>query len=198
MSDKVLPTVLFTVLLSTIIFSPLFGDDPDSTVFSGNNLYVKTQFAGNIGLLSVGIGKEYLDGKLTVDLNYGYLPACINGTSVSTFAIKPAFRIKDFSIAAMQSSLSTGICFTYSATRNTYNKYPDYFPEDYYLGNAMHANPFLRISLFHFPSESKSGRLSVYSELGTMEYQIWYAMKNKEVSFIEICNLCFGLTYRLK
>ncbi len=194
MSDKVLLTVLF----STMIFSSLSGNDTDSTVISRDNLYFKTQFAGNIGLLSVGIGKEYLDGKLSVDLNYGYLPACINGTSVSTFAIKPAFRIKDFSISGIQTSLSAGICFTYSATRNTHLKYPDYFPDDYYLGNAVHANPFLRISLFHFPSGDNSKRLSLFSELGTMEYQIWYALKNKEVSFSEICNLCFGLTYRLK
>ena len=194
MSDKFLITVLFSIM----IFSPVRGTDADSTGTSRDNLYIKTQFAGNIGLVSVGVGKEYLNGKLSVDLNYGYLPACINGTSVSTFAIKPALLIKDFSIAGVQSSLSAGICFTYSATRNTHLKYPDYFPEDYYLGNAMHANPFLRISLFQFPSESKSGRLSLFSELGTMEYQIWYALKNKEVSFTEICNLCFGLTYRLK
>jgi len=44
----------------------------------------------------------------------------------------------------------------------------------------------------------KVNKLSLYTELGTVDYEIWYALKNKEVALYEIFNLCFGMIFQLK
>jgi len=36
-------------------------------------LYVKTQYAGNMGFISVGLGSYFFNNKISADINYGLL-----------------------------------------------------------------------------------------------------------------------------
>jgi len=164
---------------------------------SGRVRYFKTQYAGNLGLFSVGYGKSVLNTNVTIDFNYGYLPAFVNGATVHTIAIRPSFHFNITEIGKISTGLYTGASLNYGITSKTYLKYPDYFPKKYYNPNAIHVNPFVGARV-GFPVNNKINGCSLYSELGTVDYQLKLAFTNKQIRMADIVNLCFGLVFVLK
>ncbi len=159
--------------------------------------YAKMQYAGNMGLASVGLGKTCFRNRLTLDFNYGYLPKKINGSRVHTLALKSAYQFRNHRLSIFDIRYYAGISINYAITDNTYLSYPDYFPSDYYNSNAIHLNPFLGVRLTLPEKENKPGAIGIYAELGTVDYKIWYAIANKEIKSNDIWNLCFGITFPL-
>lgn len=159
--------------------------------------YAKMQYAGNMGLASVGVGKTYFRNRLTLDFNYGYLPKEINGSRVHTLALKSAYQFRKHQLSIFDIRYYTGVSLNYAITDNTYLSYPDYFPSDYYNSNAFHLNPFLGVRLSLPEKEVKPGAIGIYAELGTVDYKIWYAIANKEIKSNDIWNFCFGITFPL-
>lgn len=159
-------------------------------------VYSKMQYAGNIGLGSVGLGTYMFHNKVSLDLSYGYLPASKQANRVSTLALKPAFHFVSAKSNALQWGLYSGICVTYSLTKNTYITYPDHFPKGYYQSNAFHFNPFFGLKIMPRKS-NKPNAYSFYTEIGTVDYKIWYALSNKKISAMDIWNVCFGITIPL-
>jgi hypothetical protein len=159
-------------------------------------LYSKMQYAGNIGMGSIGLGTFLFHDKVSVDFSYGYLPASKQSQTVNTLALKPAYHVGSFKGTHLRWGLYSGICVTYSLTNNTYVSYPDHFPKGYYMSNAFHLNPFIGFKIM----PRKSNRVNAhcfYTELGTVDYKLWYALSNKKVSALDIWNLCFGITLPL-
>ena len=192
-----LKVAALTIVLITMSHVGAIGNSADTTKSTGKN-YIKAQYAGSTGLLSVGIGKELLNEKLSVDLNYGYLPEFINGVRVHTFGMKAAFLIKRYKLSSIEPSFHAGAGINYAITANTYLRYPAYYPDDYYLPNALHVSPFIRISAGFPCTEGKFNKISFYTELATQEYEIYYAFLNKEVRFYEIWNICFGMAFHFR
>jgi hypothetical protein len=159
-------------------------------------LYSKMQYAGNIGLGSIGFGTYVFHDKVSIDLNYGYLPASKQSQSVNTLALKSAFHFCSIKGDFLRWGLYTGISITYSITKNTYVSYPDRFPNGYYMSNAFHLNPYMGIKIMSRKSNGPHAH-SFYAELGTVDYKLWYALSNKKVSALNIWNLCFGITLPL-
>jgi hypothetical protein len=160
--------------------------------------YVKAQYAGNIGFVSVGAGKTFWNQKVTLDLSYGYLPKTLNGVSVHTVAFKSIYHFKGKQLGKSRVGIYTGAGVTYNVTSNTYVRYPDYYPEGYYDSNAFHLIPFIGTKL-SVPIDTRHfNRMSVYSEFGSIDYQIWYAIENKTIKLNQIWNFSFGLAFGLK
>ncbi|NJK95030.1 MAG: hypothetical protein HC905_09075 [Bacteroidales bacterium] len=55
-------------------------------------LHVNFQYAGNVGLASVGLGTSFKNEKIYLGLIYGYLPKSLNDAEVHTIALKTYFR----------------------------------------------------------------------------------------------------------
>lgn len=173
----------------------------DTTRVSGNSgkiRYCKIQYAGNLGLFSIGYGKSIQKTNVTVDFNYGYLPSFVNGTSVHTIALKPAFHFNIATVGEIRTGVYTGASVNYSIASKTYLKYPDYFPKDYYNPNAIHVNPFIGARIGLPVNGNKIKVCSLYSELGTVDYQLKLAFSNKQIRMVDIVNLCFGLVFVIK
>jgi hypothetical protein len=198
MPYHLLYVILFMIVLSTETLLPAAGNQANITAARYATFYTKAQFAGNLGLFSVGIGNEFFNKKLSVDINYGYTPKNINGALIHTFAIKPAFHFNEFTISGIYADCYIGTAANYNITKNTFPKLPDYYPDGYYLPNAFHSNPFIGTRI-RIPGNIKILRnLSLYAELGSVDYKIWYFIKNKKIKLNEILNLCFGLENHIK
>lgn len=187
---------LFAAAFMIISFLPVQENIPGGEI-STSPYYAKMQYAGNLGLASVGIGKTWLKDRLSLDFNYGYLPKNINGSRVHTLALKSAYQFRKHRISVFDIRYYSGISLNYALTDNTYLSYPDYFPSNYYSSNAFHLNPFLGIRLTLPEKKDKPGAIGIYAELGTVDYKIWYALANKEIKPDDIWNLCFGITIPL-
>lgn len=193
MPYHLLYVISFVAVLTTKTMLPVAENQADTTAATYAIFYTKAQFAGNLGLFSVGIGNEFFKQKLSVDLNYGCTPKNINGALIHTFAIKPAFQFKEFSVSGIKTNCYIGTAVNYSITSNTFSKLPDYYPEGYYVPNAFHLDPFVGTRIKIPGKISVLNKLTLYAELGSVDYKILYYIKNKKIKLNEILNLCFGL-----
>lgn len=157
-----------------------------------HQLYFKTQYAGNLGFMSVGFGKTFLKKKTNIDINYGFLPRCINGSKVQTIAIKVSYHIFRKPVWKIGTDFYIGSALAYGITINTHSKYPDYFPEGYHQNNALHVNPYIGLQFYQLLKKRKVDNMQFYIELGTVDTQVGHAILNKCITFFDIWNLAFG------
>lgn len=157
--------------------------------------HVKVQFAGNIGVLSVGTGYSFLSDKIQSDIFYGYAPARITGYDIHTLSLKNSFRLTQFSLSyhwAM--TLSGGFGINYAITNNTFLFLPKQYPDEYYAPNAIHFAPFVSSNFIYKNDKNKMlDNFDVYFELGTLDQYIWYYFKERAFSFADIWNLAIGV-----
>ncbi|WP_397446046.1 hypothetical protein [Polaribacter sp. R77954] len=119
--------------------------------------YASLQFAGNIGLLSTGVGYEIFDNIWFAELLYGYIPEAITeaksthlNTIKNTFPIFTKKLRKNYFI-----SLIAGLTATYDATTNTFTALPSQFTKGYYVSNSIHFVIFGGVKI-HKDFEAKS------------------------------------------
>jgi len=156
--------------------------------------YLNLQYAGNLGLGSVGIGYISKNEKHNFGLSYGYLPSSVNSVEVNTVSAKGAFNFKKHKLsekAFLNGYVGTNLL--YSITDNTYLKFPGHFPSDYYFANAVHFAPFMGIKIGSRKSITKFS----YIELGTLDYYLLNRIKYRRSKFSDSLNLCMGLTFPL-
>ena len=192
---------MVTLLLTgALMVFPVESQDNNISKFAKpeKELYVKTQYAGNMGFISVGVGSYFFNDKISADINYGLLSKYINGVRVHSFSIKPAYNFKEFHYHSFTTHCYTGVNLVYSIGRNIYTKAPDHYPRDYYPENAFHFNPFIGLKQGMDINARKIRKLSLFAEFGTVDHEIWYALKNKEIAIYDILNLCFGVIFQLK
>ncbi|MCE1190142.1 MAG: hypothetical protein LWX56_13505 [Ignavibacteria bacterium] len=158
------------------------------------------QYAGNIGLVSVGVGRSVFNNTLAVGLFYGYLPASINGVEVHTIAIKSALIIFSVKISREITGLTYGgIGAQYAITRNTYIKHPEYYPNGYYSPEAIHLMPFIgaKIRVRYHNSEKEQRWVGWYTELGTLDDHIYNVINHRYTFEPRMLNLAFGVSIDL-
>lgn len=186
------------LIILLAIISPLLLKAEGTNTTSGKTVYLKTQFAGNMGVLSVGIGKTFFN-CVGIDINYGYIPQWINGSEIHSIALKTAVRFCKMPVLSNQKlEFYLGISTIYGITHNTHLSYPSYFPSKYYEPNAIHFNPMIGGILLLPVSHKSIEAIAVFSEIGSADYQIWYALQNKKIGLKDILNLSFGLGITLR
>ncbi len=160
--------------------------------------YAKLQFAGNLGLLSVGIGYLVLDDRWQTELFYGYLPASVGGVDVHTLAWKNSFVLLYARLPydLVLSPLVIGLGVQIELGGRSFLATPEQYPDDYYTWpTALHFAPYLGMMLHRDLSlwDDRFKGFSVYWELGTIDrYLKQWAASGHHVSFLEIWNLALG------
>ncbi len=102
---------MVTLLLTgALMVFPVESQDTNISKFAKpeKELYVKTQYAGNMGFISVGVGSYFFNDKISADINYGLLSKYINGVRVHSFSIKPAYNFKEFHYHSFTTHCYTG------------------------------------------------------------------------------------------
>jgi len=189
---------MIKLALAAMVFNMIsvtaFSENTNDTINQANKvMYVKMQYAGNIGLVSFGAGYDFLKSRISIDLSYGNLPKYINGVRVNTIALKPAWHFKPFELRYFNTDLYLGSSINYSIGRNIYGKAPNYYPLDYVYPNAFSFNPLLGMRTRFKSKDYGLRKMSLYVEMGTVDLKVWYAFRTREVTLFEIWNLGIGL-----
>lgn len=163
--------------------------------------YVKMQFAGEIGFLSVGIGTEFFkkrNGEL--DLMLGYLPKSIGGDNITTIALKFTYIpwTKDIIKGKLLLQPLTLGVIAYHAFGKDLNKISnkDLYPQNYYWWTlGMRFGPILGFRVIKkFEESSKIKALALYIEFGTNDLYIYsWGVNTSVVPLQKIINTSFGL-----
>lgn len=160
--------------------------------------YVQLQFAGNIGILSAGIGYDLAHDKIHISILDGFVPQSIAGSNINTIALKNAFDL--FTIRTPHHTRLkpyAGLTAMFETTGNGfYKKLPErYLDRNYYHYSAFHAAVFAGGAL-QVPVGKKEGqRLDIYAETGTIDAYVYYYTNNPRHHLDEIFSIALGVTY---
>lgn len=158
------------------------------------------QYAGNMGLASVGFGYSCKRERYGLQLFYGYLPKRVSGIEVKTIAIKGLIESdKRHPFKGVTTSNYAGVNFHYARTHNTYTFFPDHYPKDYYPSNAVHFAPFVGGKMdFDLENSKYISKAGFFFEVGTLDtYLITYTKNSNVMQFRDIWNLSVGLSISL-
>jgi hypothetical protein len=187
-----LAIALLNGLLQT---TPTQATEADSFIGTPKHLEVRFQYAGNLGVISVGLGREFVNPRLAIGLSYGYLPKEVNGAWVHTFGTKATFNLVRHEHKSYEFAQYMGTSITYSIASKTYTEYPSQFPRNYHIPNAVHVNPLIGARLSYYGNSGRFRRTSLFAEIGTVDYLVIYGIRNKNLKPSEIINLSFGLAF---
>ncbi|BBE20119.1 hypothetical protein AQPE_4310 [Aquipluma nitroreducens] len=198
---KAISIRLFLLLVFAFVSGNIFGSgNKDSKltkkIFAPD--YLNFQYAGNLGLGSVGIGYISVNNKSTLGFSYGYLPESINKVEVHTLSLKRVFHISKhrFSKNLLGTSyMGTNIIL--SKTKNTYIKFPNHFPSKYYFTNAVHFAPFIGAKFDNILTNKKKLFRYPYIEIGTIDYYLFNLIKYKQLDFVDCLNVSMGVSFCL-
>lgn len=169
--------------------------EADSFVRKPKPLELRLQYAGNLGVVSVGLGRDFAKPRLAFGISYGYLPKEINGAWVHTLGMKSTFNLVRHKHAALEFCQYMGTSITYSIASKTYTEYPSQFPRNYHIPNAVHVNPLIGTRLSYYDNSGLFRKTSIFAEVGTVDYLVIYGIRNKNLKPSEIINLSLGLAF---
>ncbi|WP_205499873.1 hypothetical protein [Rufibacter psychrotolerans] len=170
---------------------------PQDSVVNPSPYYVKAQFAGDIGLISVGVGRQAFNSKLETDLSLGYLPKFAGGDDLFTLAVKSTFlpyrSIRLKAVDWKPITLGVQLGYTFGEEFFASERYLSRYPNSYYrFSTALNFYLFAGGQV-NFTRVKKVNRLAAYYEAGTMgEYLISYITNPRYLSPGKIFNLALG------
>ncbi|WP_282073045.1 hypothetical protein [Polaribacter atrinae] len=160
--------------------------------------YVKTQFAGNIGLFSVGAGYQLFDKVLYSELLYGFVPkSASKAENIHLITIKNTFPIYRKKIGEnLTITPIAGVATTLDIGTTTFTTLPSLYPDGYYVPTAFHFTFFGGVMVHKDFKKSKTFKgVDFYAELGTVETYLWYAIATKEVNLIDVFSTSIGVNF---
>ncbi|RYZ32660.1 MAG: hypothetical protein EOP49_37195, partial [Sphingobacteriales bacterium] len=134
--------------------------------------HLVSQFAGNIGMFSAGVGYSYARDKVQTEFLYGFVPAFRSHTSIHILTAKTSFVSRSRIINKTYSwvPVRAGAGISYSVGRQFFTQLPKRYPSGYYwFSTSFRLTPFVGSS---FQIKLKQGRtsfkkLEVYGDIGT-------------------------------
>lgn len=161
---------------------------------SNSNAYyidhMKLQFAGELGLLSYGLGKQ-INPKYNIDFIYGYVPQEIGGHEIETYAFKNQYIFtfleykKIIFMPYMGGALYHVVGLKYQTNRSAS------YPRNYYRFASLRVLLYLGIEVVKFDSKH-----SGYFEAGMND--IWiinYMNNNKMIDPKDYVSLALGYKF---
>ena len=161
---------------------------------------VKFQFAGSMGMVSLGPGWVY--GKKSqweTDLFIGFIPKIDNMKGHVTATLKQTytpFRIElndDF----IYEPLTTGIYLNKIFGAYFWSKLPEKYPNNYYFwATNTRFNIFLGQAITFKMGKESNPNWSLFYEVNTNDLYLLSTIGNKLIKVEDIINISFGLRYR--
>lgn len=160
--------------------------------------HVQLQYAGNIGMVSAGIGYNLANDKIHVTLMDGFTPASIAGNNINVVALKGSYDIVSLPVLRTRSIVPyAGLATTFETSGNgVYKKLPErYTDRKYYQMSAFHLNVFAGAKLQLPVGARDRQRLELYAETGTVDSYIYYYFKNSALDFTDMFSMALGVSY---
>jgi hypothetical protein len=160
---------------------------------------VSVQFAGNIGLISGGVGYSLLKNRSQLTLMYGYVPASVARKEIHLISMKGNVTLFNLTIRSHAILPYFGLAGTMETGRNTFIRLPSKYPKGYYHSNAFHLSGALGIRTVIWSTDSRIWvkGVEMFSELGSQDIFVYYKITQHEVDVRRILNVCIGLNLLL-
>lgn len=158
--------------------------------------YVRAQFAGSQGFLSVGLGKSFLNGAIESDIDYGFVPEWAGG---KIHVLSQSATLALFPIDAAGNSRIHPLVTGYTAMIGLGNDYFLYRRRylGYYWPSALHFRFFAGSGLTLETASRTISALGLTAQVGAIDADLIAANTNRSIGFGEVLTVAFALNLYL-
>lgn len=157
--------------------------------------YVKVQYAGSIGFVSIGTGYQNRRDRLEGDLYYGYVPKSVGGVYIHALSAKITWHpVKKIALKSFElRPLSLGVLVSYTFGPQYFLFWPEDYPFSYYhTSTALHTGVFVGGRVDKVLRSRK--KLGLYYELGATDKEMASYLGNMHsLGISDILNLAVGV-----
>jgi len=160
--------------------------------------YVKLQFAGGIGFLSLGVGYTFFRQKLDVSYFYSYIPKKISSDDLHSVSLQFTTKLLRIKINKNINLLPLNIGWFIHHTfgEEYWIKLPSHYPNDYYWWSpGRNAGVFVggEIKTKLLSNKTPASGTAFYFRIGSRGLYIASKFKNSSIPLDEIIELGFGI-----
>lgn len=166
--------------------------------------YQKVQFAGSIGLVSIGTGWAYCNNKLETDILLGFLPKYQDKRAKLTFTIREQYIPWSLNIGETNWKMEPLTCGLFMNTildgRFWETEPGGKYPSNYYnFSTKIRFHIFVGQQVTYKFSKKKSlhKSISFYYQLSSCDLYIVSAVQNSYLKPTDYLSLAFGLKFNL-
>lgn len=160
--------------------------------------YVKMQFAGGIGFVSMGVGYTFLKQKLEVSYFYGYVPKFVSTDDLHSVSLQLTakflrFKVKN-NIEVMPLNFGWFIHHTFGT--EYWIKLPDHYPTEYYWWSpGRNSGVFLggEIKTKLLSNKTPASGTAFYVRAGSRGLYIASKFGNSTIPLHDIIEFGFGV-----
>ena len=160
--------------------------------------YVKLQFAGGIGFLSIGVGYTFWDDKIDITGFYGYVPKFVSAEDLQNISIQLTVKPIKFNLSKNIKilPLNFGFFSHYTYGQEFWIKLPDNYPKGYYWWQPGRVTGIFiggEIKTDLFASKTPASGTAFYTRLGTRILYLSSKFGNSSIRTKDIVELGFGV-----
>lgn len=164
--------------------------------------YTKLQFAGSMGMLSLGTGWNYYRNHWETDVYLGIVPRNSDRHAMATLTLKQNYYPWNIHIADKLSfePLACGVYINTLLDRDFWGKQPDKYPQGYYwFSTRIRTHVFIgeRFTLKLNTKKSWHKSISFFYELSTCDLYLINKIGNGYLKPKDYLSLSFGLKLQI-
>jgi len=198
MNFKKIHIIIFTIMLVSTSYGKVSGKT-DTTlykVFLPN--YVKLQYAGGIGFMSLGVGYTFLKNKIDATMFYGYVPEAFTIDNLHSISLQLTGKFLKFKLNDKIEVLPLN--FGWYAHHTFGHEYwitlPEHYPEEYYWWSpGRNAGVFLGVEIKtkFLANNTPASGTAFYIRVGSRGLYLSSIWGNSTIPVKDIIELGFGL-----
>ena len=160
--------------------------------------YLKLQFAGGIGFISMGIGYTFFKQKLDVSYFYGYVPKFFSTDDLHSVSLQLTAKLLRFKVNQNIElmPLNIGWFIHHSFGSEYWIKLPEHYPDEYYWWSpGRNSGVFLggEIRTKLLSNKTPASGTAFYFRVGSRGLYIASKVGNSSISLNDIIELGFGI-----
>jgi len=160
--------------------------------------YVKMQFAGGIGFLSVGVGYTFFNQKLEVSYFYGYVPKFVSTDDLHSVSLQLTAKLLHYKVNKNIElvPLNVGWFIHHTFGSEYWITLPSHYPEKYYWWSpGRNAGIFIggEIRTKLLANKTPASGTAFYTRIGTRGLYLASKLGNSSIPITDIIELGFGI-----
>jgi len=193
--------IIVLVLALTLSFNS-FGQEKESKDSSKYKMflpkYVKLQYAGGIGFMSIGVGYTLFKNRLDVTMFYGYVPKVFSITNLHSISLQLTGKLLKFDINENIQilPLNFGWYAHHTFGEEFWITLPDKYSKGYYWWSpGRNAGIFIggEIKTKLFASKMPASGTAFYARIGSRGLYLASKFGNSSIPLKDILELGFGI-----
>ena len=160
--------------------------------------YVKLQFAGGIGFLSLGVGYTFFKQKLEVSYFYGYVPEFVSTDDLHSVSLQLTAKLFRFKVNPNIElvPLNIGWFIHHTFGSEYWIKLPEHYPEEYYWWSpGRNSGVFLggEIRTKLLSNATPASGTAFYVRMGSRGLYLASKFGNSSIPLKDIIEIGFGV-----